>query len=943
MSGKDTSRGINFQYACALSIILDSISRPKWRSIQLEGDEDIEDVVVLGEGGELLLRAQIKQKSDPEQWQPAEFRDVLLAFSECVDTDATQYRFIYSGSEGKAISRIKPVLIKICSEGWRALTDDEAERLDRIFGEEAVAFLSKVGGRLGLDRRESRESIRARDLIRLRRLDSRNGSSQLEEGFEEVIYDKLFREVAGHSEHKIKYLRRLTRQDVLSLVGLRADDLAHAEFDLRKYVEWLSGTARSWMSATPLSLFQSTNGLTAPGFVVSMRDESELTSATPVPLVEAIRKSSQLSLAGDSGSGKTVSLWQMIHWSCRKLLKDGLGDEHVEKIPVFVDLAGYDGESIPALIGQSLEASGQIAHIELIEELSRKGQLLLLMDDFGLARRGLRRDLLLRIRSWSNNHPSCDLVVATHRPSDGQSLGLKTYRLSKLSIEQSRGILLAIPGIEERDATTILNSLTAESRHLVELPLTLMMLAYAYLTYDKRIPKSLGLLYRDVVGGFLSVSESKGYAEFEMSDKLHILGLLAAWMQDNEVYHLSPIQISGLLAEWISAPGRPELAHLDTEDKSQLRSEVLQSGLLRYRPEGSVEVIHPTFQAFLATATVSVQRLEAILERDSWETSLVLWSSLAARQDSDRLLDLLAEKPGLLGRVIRERAQRREERSPQLSTKKYFEEFYSFYVSLYKHFKLISLSPTSEDAAQEEIALKICETSNAGFAFKWCPSQGQGIPVQYTTIEELFNSGAGPSRPIPYPICLLPNDVIERYHPIELAYLWILRSLFDLLVFMGWEGGIDVAQFAGKRETHPAVAMITNRYIAFQEMAARLPENISQRLPFFATAPFHLIIDMSEAEKPPTVRFVVIPSENEDGNQVTQSIWPVGASDRISVFEKDAEGACTARVGNDILSIPSFEEETLGEVMGTSPSQYARDWVYEELRVNFPGFPPEDW
>lgn len=101
MSGTDTARGINFQYACALGIIVDFPEHSDWQTIQLEGDEDIEDVQVFDGDSCVVFRAQIKQKTDPEQWQPHEFRDVLLAFSATPDSDRTHYRFIYSGADGR--------------------------------------------------------------------------------------------------------------------------------------------------------------------------------------------------------------------------------------------------------------------------------------------------------------------------------------------------------------------------------------------------------------------------------------------------------------------------------------------------------------------------------------------------------------------------------------------------------------------------------------------------------------------------------------------------------------------------------------------------------------------------------------------------------------------------------------------------------------------------
>src|SRR5690348_8179351 len=111
MGGSDTSRGINFQYACSIELILEFIANPHWDMIQMEGNTDVEDILIFNSAGGVLVRAQVKQKNDPYQWQPAEFAAVIEAFSHCKDAEETSYQFIHSGSDGPAFVRdIKPIL-----------------------------------------------------------------------------------------------------------------------------------------------------------------------------------------------------------------------------------------------------------------------------------------------------------------------------------------------------------------------------------------------------------------------------------------------------------------------------------------------------------------------------------------------------------------------------------------------------------------------------------------------------------------------------------------------------------------------------------------------------------------------------------------------------------------------------------------------------------------
>jgi len=123
MAGTDTARGINFQYSCGISFILDSLQQPRWKTLQFEGNKDIEDIVVFDDKEEILLRVQVKQKESPQRWEPSDLKDVLLRFLECGDSEMAIYQFAYAGSEGPAlINDLNPILHKIELKGCSSLT-----------------------------------------------------------------------------------------------------------------------------------------------------------------------------------------------------------------------------------------------------------------------------------------------------------------------------------------------------------------------------------------------------------------------------------------------------------------------------------------------------------------------------------------------------------------------------------------------------------------------------------------------------------------------------------------------------------------------------------------------------------------------------------------------------------------------------------------------------
>lgn len=234
MAGTDTSRGINFQYACGISFILDSLQEPHWQTLQFEGEKDIEDIVILDKKGEVILRAQIKQKEDPHQWTPSELRDVLLKFSKCEDSEKIIYLFIYAGSEGPVVTNeVNPILYKIEFEGSNSLTPLEKETLDRHFNSEVVGFVYKVAHRLKFIKWSSEHDLETRNLLRIRKLFSQNLFSAVESDYDEKIYYKLFHLVAHKTSPRNKYLRRINREQIQSFLrinSLSIEDNAHQDY-----------------------------------------------------------------------------------------------------------------------------------------------------------------------------------------------------------------------------------------------------------------------------------------------------------------------------------------------------------------------------------------------------------------------------------------------------------------------------------------------------------------------------------------------------------------------------------------------------------------------------------------------------------------------------------------------------------------------------------------
>jgi len=952
MGGPDTSRGINFQYACAIGLIVDFPHHPDWHMIQMEGEEDIEDVQVFDQENKVMFRAQIKQKRDPNQWRPHELRDVLLAFSKCPDSDGTLYQFIYAGSEGETVYRkLRPILHKLQYEGQEALAQSEVETLNDVFDNtEVVEFLLRVEGRLSLVKREAWKNIEAQDLRRLRRLLAQGRSSPLQEEYEQVVYNDLFREIAQKTEESTKYFRRLTRKEIYKLLQIEESVLAQSALDIRRYIQWVKARAQELTPIIPLTLQEEPSAPDILSLVVRVESESELAKSngpllidSALSLLDVVGRHQQVTLVGESGSGKTVSLLQLALHQCNSLQETPLQGNQDAAIPVFVDLAGYGGEPVTELIRESFHVAGQMITDSGVDKLAREGRLQLLFDDFDAAKVEFLPDLLLRLKRWSAAHPKCTMMVTTHRPSDGHKLGLPTFRLLPLNREQAQRILLGLPDIDHKDASVIWNALPAESRHLTTSPLTLRMLAYTYIHSDHQVPRSRSPLYQEVINGIFALSERKGFIEFDRSDKLNLLALLARWMQDNETYRVSSARLSFLMNSWIVDDNdNLPLTHLQSCDQLRLRSEFVQSGLLRITMDGDVEFVHPTFRAYLAALTISVDELDVLLDKNSWRTSLPLWASLRARRETDALVDLLVEHPLLLGRVVRERRERREQialSEAQLQT--YFEQLNQLFQRFMKQFPVFLRDAPWESLTEAGLTLLVIPSSVTGFTLAWQSSETGTISTQWTNSEQLQTIAENVGDGLPWPVFLLPMEILQRYHPLEVVYLWIVRSLFDLLVFVSLEGGIDTTILGRQTDSHPAIALVVNRFVLYRALANGLPTELRAHLPFYATQGYDLAVEVLDYLDFPTVRFAVVPSQESENISVFASI--LQKTNDTALFERDEDGNWCFQAARTVRIVSAVEQVSAGELMKEPPGFTAQKWLKADLESHLPGFPPQPW
>lgn len=941
MSGPDTSRGINFQYACAISVILELVENTNWEMIQLEGDEDIEDISIFGADNHIIERIQIKQKRDPNQWKPSEFRDIILSFANLDDPEAVSYRVIYAGSEGPEFySKLKPLLLKIQIDGWESLSDEELDQLSKnLNNEKASQFLERTQQRFRIEKHDSWEGKRIKDLEKIRNF-FKHLKSENNIDADSIIYSSLFEKIATKNEGEIKYSRQLTKSELYLLLKIEQPIIHKTHLDKTEYFKWIHDGANSWADSISLMMQEESPYPEILNLVISVQSKSNQDSdSKPLSLSSIIERIPQVVLFGESGSGKTVSLWQI----ALNTIKEEFDINENHSIPVYIDLSNYDGEQIYQLIQNSISASGQQVSVKFINEAAMKGEFVLLLDGYDHCRTSLRQDLQFRLKSWLKNNPQNAVVIVTHNPSDGNNLELPTFKVQSLSPEQSTKILSEIAEIDNKDITNIRYSLNSDSEYLVKNPLLLKMLAYYYVHFNRSIPRSRSPLYESMIDGILALSERKGFSEFDRDLKLKLLASIAGWMQSNEIYSISPSTISNLLSEWskenslISSQILANLNHL------RLHLELLHSGLFQFQLNGNIQFIHSTFRSFLAMYTITEEKINEIIGDNKWDNSILFWASQVGLEKSEIIFDYLDEDITFLGQILEERTEKRVNHDfDKFHWNNYFDDFCMHFLNLVRSFPLLLSYKPWNKLVSSGLDLFVCVTETDNLTLYFRPSTIKDSKVKMVQRNEIEKLQKTEASTMPLPFFLIPKRIVANYHPLELSYLWILRSLFDHLYFFGQEGGIDTSKVDPKILPDPAFSLIINRFVLYQELCSKLPSSIQTKLPFYATQPFSLVIELHIYAAPPFVRYAII----ENIHPKSVGIIPIMYSNIQDVEHRiiyNGDGTTNVIFDNRTYISTSAKDIQLHDLYRGSPGAIAQSWLRDFLQNNLIGFPPRDW
>jgi hypothetical protein len=721
---------------------------------------------------------------------------------------------------------------------------------------------------------------------------------------------------------------------------------ANDVIDIPRYIQFVKQAVQDAIGTQPLTIQEAPASLNTQLYTMTIQGEG--VAAPTYSLTSALRAFRQLALVGEPGSGKSQLMRQETMRLCQEYEQSALrahtapAEQKVE-IPILVDLIGYSGEAIVDLVRRTFQRAGVDIPVEAVMHLALQGALHLFLDDFDWVKPEYSAGLLVALRSWRQAYPNCPMVVSTQRTRNGHRLEFPTFTIMPLKGHDIRDFLTGTLGLSEEDAFAIADGFPSEFQDLLSLPLTLKMLAVVYLNGQRRIPQSRSALYAMCIDILI-----------DRSDKVKVLSLTAKWMQDNGRYNLSMVEFAKLLQEWISATDNAlGVSHLASIDMLRLRTELQQSELFRSTDDGGVEFIHRTFVAYLGALDITVGELGTLVTKSEWETSLLLWASMHPIATTNALLEHLTGNPVLLGAVIRERsAQRATVPSHAITIPEWFETLVEHFNRLANDFEVLHERRWGVAIPHPPLQAIIAPPGPAnGYALVWqSRPEGETASILWLPHDTLISAVHGARHALtrertPVVIWLFPVWLLQKYHPVEVAYLWVLRSILNMLVLVNWLWSPNIHWPAGIERPHWAVTTLMERYAYYREFIEGLPDAIKERLPLYARGDFDLVADVREgADVQSGVTYAYLPNAGLGaGMSIHQRLIGAGDTGQTPILVEGENGRWTANLDNRTQEVLHLQAEMLNHLADTRVTHQAQKWIRDDLEKYLPGYPPAEW
>jgi hypothetical protein len=339
-SGTDTSRGIAFQHAQAVSACLEAIESEEIEFLAVEGIEDIIDFEICSVGGRRLRVCQAKTRQEPYTWAPAEIIAMIGRWRAVQDADAAQFEFLTDGSAGPELAN--ELLPSLQRARTASLSDDDRTYLRSKGMDPEDPLLARVAVET---RQPEADVVLDRVTLRLLRLLEIEGS-QASTLRAEALVNELFRLVSVRAGKDAPEERVITRTELSLLVGVpletidatrRWDEDARSAYIAQLRIE------RPHPSFVVLATHELK--LEPAALALVLREGAEATSQQlPGPATAMLDTDRGAVLSGRPGAGKSTTL--------ELLVPEAL---NMNLLPVLVSVDGYEAGGLPWLIREALE------------------------------------------------------------------------------------------------------------------------------------------------------------------------------------------------------------------------------------------------------------------------------------------------------------------------------------------------------------------------------------------------------------------------------------------------------------------------------------------------------------------------------------------------------------------------------------------------------------
>ena len=316
-----------------------------------------------------------------------------------------------------------------------------------------------------------------------------------------------------------------------------------------------------------------------------------------------------------------------------------------------------------------------------------------------------------------------------------------------------------------------------------------------------------------------------------------------------------------------------------------------------------------------------------------------------SRHFSDSLL--VIDNPLLLGATIRERtAQRDLSRPVRQASAVWLADFVRYFNRIAEQFP--ALFDQRWGVPMPSLPLEGVVTTpigSGGHALVWRTATGSiGGPIMWANHRTLERIIDRISAQAPLPVWLIPVWMLEKYHPLEAAYNWVLRTLHDRLLLVNWLWQPRNTPTTDE-EPHPAVAILLESFAYYKAFVDTLPKLVRDKLPFYAQSGFDLVADIHEHSDPDRAR-IVYAFMPRPGSQVTFHQHVLDETDQHNVTTlliEGSDGTWSANIDGGQHSVLSLHSAMLYHVLGERATHQAQSWLRSDLKKHLPGFPPGVW